>query len=61
MEDELNKFISWLSTLPQPALPEKYNSELWNHENFFMVRNPTIVSLNGVKVMMFMVKILMTL
>jgi len=39
--------------LPQPALPEKYNSELWNRENFFMVGNPSMVSLNGVKVMMF--------
>jgi len=39
--------------LPQPALPEKYNSELWNRENFFMVGNPSVVSLNGVKIMMF--------
>ncbi len=39
--------------LPQPALPEKYNSELWNRENFFMVVNTSMVSLNGVKVMMF--------
>jgi len=39
--------------LPQPALPEKYNSGLWNRENFFMVGNPSMVSLNGVKVMMF--------
>jgi DNA polymerase II small subunit len=39
--------------LPQPALPKKYNSELWDKENFFMVGNPSMVSLNGVKVMMF--------
>jgi len=39
--------------LPQPALPEKYNSKLWNRENFFMVGNPSMISLNGVKVMMF--------
>lgn len=39
--------------LPQPAIPKKYNSELWDHENFFMVGNPALVSLNGVKVLMF--------
>ncbi len=39
--------------LPQPAIPEKYNSSLWNRENVLMVGNPSIVSLNGVKVMMF--------
>jgi DNA polymerase II small subunit len=39
--------------LPQPAIPKKYNSNLWNRENVFMVGNPAIVSLNGVKVMMF--------
>ncbi len=39
--------------LPQPAIPKKYNSKLWEKENVFMIGNPAIVSLNGVKVMMF--------
>ena len=39
--------------LPQPAIPEKYNSELWERENFFMLGNPSLVSLNGVKVLMY--------
>ena len=39
--------------LPQPAIPEKYNAGLWNRENVTMVGNPAVVSLNGVKVMMF--------
>lgn len=39
--------------LPQPAIPRKYNSNLWEKENFFMVGNPAMVSLNGVKVLMF--------
>ncbi len=39
--------------LPQPAIPQKYNLGLWNRKNFFMVGNPALVSLNGVKVMMF--------
>ena len=39
--------------LPQPAIPKKYNSKLWEKENVFMVGNPAVVSLNGVKVMMF--------
>jgi DNA polymerase II small subunit len=39
--------------LPQPAIPKKYNSVLWEKENVFMVGNPAVVSLNGVKVMMF--------
>jgi DNA polymerase II small subunit len=39
--------------LPQPAIPEKFNSSLWKRENFFMVGNPALVSLNGVKVLMF--------
>ena len=39
--------------LPQPAIPKKYNSGLWDRENVFMVGNPAVVSLNGVKVMMF--------
>ncbi len=39
--------------LPQPAIPKKYNSGLWEKENVVMVGNPAVVSLNGVKVMMF--------
>ena len=39
--------------LPQPAIPKKYNSGLWEKENFEMVGNPALVSLNGVKVLMF--------
>ncbi len=39
--------------LPQPAIPKKYNSTLWERENVIMVGNPAVVSLNGVKVVMF--------
>jgi len=39
--------------LPQPAIPKKYNSGLWERENIKMVGNPALVSLNGVKVLMF--------
>jgi len=39
--------------LPQPAVPKKYNSGLWERENVIMVGNPAVVSLNGVKVTMF--------
>ena len=39
--------------LPQPAIPRKYNSSLWERENVVMVGNPAVISLNGVKVMMF--------
>jgi len=39
--------------LPQPAIPKKYNSSLWEMENVVMIGNPAVVSLNGVKVMMF--------
>jgi len=39
--------------LPQPAIPKKYNSSLWEKENVIMVGNPAVVSLNGVKVTMF--------
>ena len=39
--------------LPQPAIPKKYNSGLWERDNVFMIGNPAVVSLNGVKVMMF--------
>jgi DNA polymerase II small subunit len=40
-------------SLPQPAIPEIYNSDLWNKKNIFMLGNPAMVSLNGVKVLMF--------
>ncbi|HJJ22919.1 MAG TPA: DNA-directed DNA polymerase II small subunit [Nitrosopumilus sp.] len=39
--------------LPQPAIPKKYNLSLWERENVVMVGNPAVVSLNGVKVLMF--------
>ncbi len=39
--------------LPQPAIPKKYNSGVWTKENVIMVGNPAVVSLNGVKVLMF--------
>ena len=39
--------------LPQPAIPKKYNSGLWQRENVIMVGNPSVVSLNGVIVTMF--------
>lgn len=39
--------------LPQPAIPEFYNSDLWNQKNISMLGNPAMISLNGVKVLMF--------
>lgn len=39
--------------LPQPAIPKKYNPSLWDRDNVFMVGNPAMVSLNGVKILMF--------
>ena len=39
--------------LPQPAIPKKYNSDVWEKENVIMVGNPAVISLNGVKVLMF--------
>ncbi len=39
--------------LPQPAIPQKYNSGLWERDNVIMVGNPAVVSLNGVRVLMF--------
>lgn len=39
--------------LPQPAVPEKYCPALWERENVTMVGNPAVVSLGGVKVLMF--------
>jgi len=39
--------------LPQPAIPEKHNMRLWNRENFYMLGNPSVLELNGVKILMF--------
>lgn len=39
--------------LPQPAIPKKYNSALWESDDIIMVGNPATVSLNGVQVLMF--------
>lgn len=39
--------------LPQPSFPEKYNQSLRKHENFFLVGNPCLISLNGVKVLVY--------
>ena len=39
--------------LPQPAIPKKYNSGLWEKDNFFMIGNPAMISLNDVKVLVF--------
>lgn len=39
--------------LPQPAIPAKYNPNLWGRKNFFMIGNPAMISLNGVKVLIF--------
>lgn len=39
--------------LPQPAIPKKYNTRLWDRENFYMLGNPCVVSLNGVRILVF--------
>jgi DNA polymerase II small subunit len=39
--------------LPQPAMPAKYNPNLWGRKNFFMIGNPAMISLNGVKVLIY--------
>lgn len=39
--------------LPQPAIPEKYQGPLASKSNVHMLGNPAMVSLNGVKVLMF--------
>jgi DNA polymerase II small subunit len=39
--------------LPQPAMPAKYNPDLWGRKNFYMIGNPAVISLNGVKVLIF--------
>jgi len=39
--------------LPQAAIPKKYRESIWERENFFMLGNPALISLNGVKVLLF--------
>ena len=39
--------------LPQPSIPRDDSPGLWEMENVYMVGNPAMVSINGVKVLMF--------
>jgi DNA polymerase II small subunit len=39
--------------LPQPSFPNNYNQGLRKHENFFLVGNPCLISLNGVKILVY--------
>lgn len=39
--------------LPQPAIPAKYSPDLWGRKNLYMVGNPAVISLNGVRVLIF--------
>ena len=39
--------------LPQPALPEKYGGGIWERKNYHLLGNPAVVSLNGVRILMF--------
>lgn len=39
--------------VPQPAIPEKYFPSLWNKRNVFMIGSPSLISLNGVKVLVY--------
>lgn len=39
--------------LPQPALPKVYSDKLYSSENFTMLGNPSLIELDGVKVLMF--------
>ena len=39
--------------LPQPAIPRRYASALWERPNVVMVGNPATVLLNGVRVLMY--------
>ena len=39
--------------LPQPSIPKEDGPGLWGMENVYMVGNPAMVSINGVKVLMF--------
>jgi len=39
--------------LPQPSLPRKNSDKLYDFENFTMLGNPSLLELNGVKVLMY--------
>jgi DNA polymerase II small subunit len=39
--------------LPQPALPRKHSDKLYSFENFTMLGNPSLVQLDGVKILMY--------
>ncbi len=39
--------------LPQPALPRKHSDKLYSFENFTMLGNPSLVELDGVKILMY--------
>ena len=39
--------------LPQPSLPKKDSDRLYSFENFIMLGNPSLIELDGVKVLMF--------
>ena len=39
--------------LPQPSLPKVYSDKLYSSENFTMLGNPSLIELDGVKVLMF--------
>lgn len=39
--------------LPQPAIPPESGPGLWSRKNFYMLGNPAMIRLNGVKVLMF--------
>ena len=39
--------------LPQPAIPKKYHDKMWERSNITMVGNPSMIALNGVKVLIY--------
>ena len=39
--------------LPQPSLPRKTLNKLYTFENFKMLGNPSLIELNGVKILMY--------
>ena len=39
--------------LPQPSLPRKHSDKLYSFENFIMLGNPSLVELDGVKILMY--------
>jgi DNA polymerase II small subunit len=39
--------------LPQPPLPREYSNKLYSFENFTMLGNPSLVELNGVKILIY--------